>query len=160
MTRTQLEAAFASAEANSRLSRLHPDGIEHYRMLRASILAGELDFDQAVARAVEYHTEINRGFIPPPVSSASSVDNNPYLYPGTDVFINKLGIRDKRALATAETEITTLRLAQLYTQHPPAPAKPAVNSGGYGSSPEEIQRMREILDGLHSKDSRPGPMDS
>ncbi|MBB5343396.1 hypothetical protein HDF10_001371 [Edaphobacter lichenicola] len=42
-------------------------------------------------------------------SSAPSTVHDPYCYPGTDVLINKLGIRDKHALEIAETEIGTLR---------------------------------------------------
>jgi len=37
-----------------------------------------------------------------------------YCYPGTDVLINKLGIRDDNALTIAEREITSLKLLKLY----------------------------------------------
>jgi len=36
-----------------------------------------------------------------------------YCYPGTDVLINKLGIKDDNALTTAEREITSLKLLML-----------------------------------------------
>jgi cell filamentation protein len=37
-----------------------------------------------------------------------------YCYPGTDVLINKLGIRDNNALTIAEREITSIKLLMLY----------------------------------------------
>ncbi|GHV36593.1 hypothetical protein AGMMS49546_02230 [Spirochaetia bacterium] len=37
-----------------------------------------------------------------------------YCYPGTDVLINKLGIKDDNALTIAEREITSLKLLMLY----------------------------------------------
>jgi len=38
-----------------------------------------------------------------------------YCYPGTDVLINKLGIKDENALTIAEREITSLKLLMFYS---------------------------------------------
>ena len=37
-----------------------------------------------------------------------------YCYPGTDILKNKFGIKDDNALATAEREITSLKILKLY----------------------------------------------
>ncbi len=124
-----LDHAFRSAQRNSALSGLDALEIEHYREMKAAILAGNMVFEQAVKAAVAYHTEINKNFIPPE-PPASIAEQNPYCYPGTDVLQNKLGIRDKQALRAAETEISTLRLAEMSLQIP-APAPPAPNPDGY-----------------------------
>ena len=106
----KIEECFQDAEANFRLSGLDPGGIAHYREIKTRILANEIDFEEAVRLAIEHHTEINRDSVSSPATSAG---DDPYCYPGTDVLINKLGIRNKQALEIAETEIGTLRNAQL-----------------------------------------------
>jgi hypothetical protein len=102
--------AFRDAEANFQLSGLDPLTIEHYKATKARIVAGEINLDEAVRLAVEHHTKINRSSVPLP---AASDEDDPYCYPGTDVLINKLGLRNQQALEIAETEIGTLRDAQL-----------------------------------------------
>lgn len=97
-------------KAHFRLSDLAPLEIEHYVATKARIAAGESDLDEAVRLAVEHHTEINRCSVPFP---AASDEDAPCCYPGTDVLINKLSIRDRRALEIAETEIGALRDVQL-----------------------------------------------
>ncbi len=38
---------------------------------------------------------------------------DPYTYPGTDILVNKLDIRDAAELARVEADLTTLRIAEL-----------------------------------------------
>lgn len=92
--------------------------------MKQAILTGEMGFTEAVQAAVDYHTEINKAVVAP-APAVPGTEQDPYCYPGTDVLINKLGIRDKQALQTAETEISPLRLAQLSFTMPvayPAPS--------------------------------------
>ena len=102
--------AFRDAEANFRLCGLDPLEIDHYRATKALLIARELNFHEAIRLAVEHYTVTESNSI---LSPAAWDDDNPYCYPGTDVLRNKLGIRDKRQLQIAETEIGTLRNAQL-----------------------------------------------
>lgn len=44
--------------------------------------------------------------------------NDPYVYPGTEVLINKLNIRDKENLDSAENELTVARLAMINENNP------------------------------------------
>ena len=100
--------AFRDAEGNFRLSGLDPLEIEHYRTIKAQLIARELDFDEAIRLAVEHSTVTESDPVSPP-----SVEDDPYCYPGTNTLRNKLGIRDERHLQIAETVIGTLRNAQL-----------------------------------------------
>ena len=42
--------------------------------------------------------------------------DNKYCYPGTDVLINKLGIKDNESLFEAEKKLTFIRLQQLQSE--------------------------------------------
>lgn len=106
---TPVAKAFREAEANFRLSGLDPLEIEHYRAIKAQLIAREIDFDEAIRLAVEHYTVSNSDPVPSP---AASDEDNPYCYPSTDVLRNKLGIRDERQLQIPETVIGTLRNAQ------------------------------------------------
>jgi len=144
-----LERAFESAEGSSALEGLDALKIEHYRTMKQAILSGEMIFDQAVAAAVAYHTRINENI--PPSSTASAAEQDPYCYPGTDVLINKLGIRDKLALQIAETEITTLRMAQLSFRMPRT-APPSTGGYASGKTDSQIQKMLDALNSFTPQD--------
>jgi fido (protein-threonine AMPylation protein) len=56
------------------------------------------------------------------------VAGDPYVYPGTDVLRNKLGIRNAAQLTVVETDLHDLRAAQLAErpeQCPPCTAAPS-----------------------------------
>lgn len=102
--------AFRDAELNFQLSGMDPLASEHYKITKARIVAGEINLNEALQLAVEHYTEINRHSDPFLVSSK---EDGPCYYPGTNVLINVFGIRDRQALEIAETEVGTLRTAQL-----------------------------------------------
>lgn len=89
---------------------------EGYRPLRwelallVAVDRGELDHEEAFAA-------VKAEFPPPAEGPGQFPDWASYLYPGTGVLVNRLGLRDLAALHAAEARLTSLRAHELLT-HP------------------------------------------
>jgi len=62
-----------------------------------------------------------------------------YCYPGTDVLINKLGIKDENALIIAEREITSIKMLMLYNN----PIFKKYNFAGSSAKCNKVKQVEE-----------------
>ena len=60
VNRDELKDAFSLGEANMKLEGFNPAADEMYSSLKADVLAGKIDFDQAVEAAVLSMTAVRR----------------------------------------------------------------------------------------------------
>jgi len=149
---SSLTQAFAKAEGNASLEWLHATKIEHYQLMKSAILSGQMGFEQAIAAAVSFHRQEEPDSLPHPSPGTETHSQDPYCYHGTDVLINKLNIRDKRALQEAETELSTIRMAELVFHTPkrtPPPRSPRPYpdrpTRAPGTTDPQIQKMLNTL---------------
>ncbi|HEY5342900.1 MAG TPA: hypothetical protein VIJ66_04495 [Solirubrobacteraceae bacterium] len=75
---------------------------------------------------------------------------DPYVYPGTDVLINSLDIRDPWQLAVAEADIATVALATLTDEPLPGDYDTAHSNARASREAHQgdNQQLRKLLDGL------------
>lgn len=78
---------------------------------------GEITLDEMIENLIKKWTDVGKSY-PSDDGEADKGYPGSYYFPGTDILINKFGIRDAAVLGQAELEVTACRMAQLYMENP------------------------------------------